>query len=93
LAQLAETPQEEGTVFPQPANFVVSMYLSPDVEWTDVTLFDMSGRAVKGYRERALVHEGLMHLWVGDVQSGLYVLEVVTDAGDRHAKQVLVQHP
>ena len=93
LAQLAETPQEEGTVFPQPANFVVSMYLSPDVEWTDVTLFDMSGRAVKGYRERALVHEGLMHLWVGDVQSGLYVLEVVTDAGDRHAQQVLVQHP
>ena len=93
LAQVAQSPQELGTVFPQPADFVVSVFVSSDVEWTDVTLFDMSGRAVKGHRQRALVHEGLMHLWVGDVQSGLYVLEVVTDAGDRLAKQVLVQHP
>ena len=93
LAQIAQSAQAVGTVFPQPADFVVSLFVSPDVEWTDVTLFDMSGRAVKGHRQREVALEGLVHVWVADVQSGLYVLDVVTDSGDRIAKQVLIQHP
>ena len=93
LAQVAEDPQEEGTVFPQPAHFGISMFVSQDEEWTSVTLYDMQGRPVKGFRQRPVLQEGLMHLWVEDVQSGCYILDVETTSGHRFTRSVLIQHP
>ena len=91
LTQLLETPQAVGKVFPQPARDGVSMFLPESVEEVDVYLHDMSGRMVMGAEPHALHGPGLLYVRLGAVQTGLYVLEVYAENGERWTSTVLVE--
>ncbi|OUU15867.1 MAG: hypothetical protein CBC05_09465 [Crocinitomicaceae bacterium TMED45] len=91
LTQLLETPQAEGKVFPQPAREGVSMFLSETVEQVDVYVYDMSGRMVVGAEPHALHGPGLLYVRLGALQTGLYVLEVRAENGERWTSTVLVK--
>lgn len=91
LTQLLESPQAVGKVFPQPARDGVSMFLPESVEKVDVYLYDMSGRMVMGAEPHALHGPGLLYVRLGAVQTGLYVLEVRAENGERWTSTVLVE--
>ena len=91
LTQLLETPQAEGKVFPQPAREGVSMFLPETVEQVDVYVYDMSGRMVVGAEPHALHGPGLLYVRLGALQTGLYVLEVRAENGERWTSTVLVK--
>ena len=93
LEQVSATPGEAGTVFPQPAVESVSMFLGEEVESADVRLYDLSGRLVWGMNNRSLLFPGLLHVSLEGRTSGMYVLEVRTNAGESFAKPLLIQRP
>jgi hypothetical protein len=91
LTQLLETPQAVGKVFPQPARDGLSMFLPEYVDAVDVYLYDMSGRMVLGAEPHALHGPGLLYVRLGALQTGLYVMEVRAENGERWTSTVLVE--
>ena len=89
--QLAEFPQDHGVVFPQPAKEGVTMFLPEEVESVTVRLFDASGRLAMGAEPHALAQPGMLHVWLGDVRPGMYVMDVRAADGSRWTSKVLVQ--
>ena len=67
------------------------MFLPEEVESVTVRLFDASGRLAMGAEPHALAQPGMLHVWLGDVRPGMYVMDVRAADGSRWTSKVLVQ--
>ena len=91
LTQLLESPVEVGKVFPQPARDGLTMFLPTTAGQVNVRFYDMSGRMVLGAEPHSLFANGLLHIRLGSLQTGMYVIEVRAINGQRWTSRVLIE--
>ena len=91
LTQLLESPVEVGKVFPQPARDGLTMFLPTTAGQVNVRFYDMSGRMVLGVEPHSLFANGLLHIRLGSLQTGMYVIEVRAINGQRWTSRVLIE--